>query len=521
MLDPSEVDVPSIPVGAGQPVFAWTGGGNIRFNGGYAEKFLGHSAPHGAPVVTPYGVFFTNTTANGLYEVYAGLAKIYAVADTTHTNITRSVGGDYTGAATNKWTGCMLSDILILNNGVDAPQYWAGNIATPMANLTNWPASTTAKFVRSFGGALVAGNVTESGTNYKSMIRVSASADPGTLPASWVASATNDAVRVEGRLSETPDAIVDGLELGERFMVYKENSTYSMHYIGGTDVYAFENVSRMFGALSVNCVTPFAQNGVKGHAVFADGDIILNTGGEGPQSIIDNINRRWIFNNIDSDNRLKSFAVTYQYRNEVWFCFPQIGYTWANKALVWNYKENTWGMRDVPNLAHANSGVINASSTDTWQSRTDIWNDAYQTWGVDEYSRTTKRLLMASTDGGLYLADAGISFAGAPMTAYIEHTGLDFEEIGLGERRVKLCRGVRLVVDAPSGTMLRVYVGSQDDMEGQIDWGAPQDFTVGTSKWVDFLTSGTFLGIKFESTAQAPWRIREFQMDIEDAGESI
>ena len=520
MLDPAEVDVPAIPAGAGQPVFAWTGGNNVRFNAGYAEKFLGHSSPHGAPSVAPYGIFFTNTTAYGLYEVYAGLQKIYAVANTTHTDITRALG-NYTGAATDKWTGCTLSDILILNNGVDDPQYWAGNTGTPFAALTNWPANTKCKVMRSFDGALVALNITESGTNYKSMVRVSASADPGTLPATWVPAATNDAVRVEGKMSETPDAIVDGLELGERFMVYKENSTYAMHLIGGTDVYAFENVSRMFGALAVNCVAPVARNGASAHAVFSDGDIVLNQGAEGPQSIIDEVNRRWLFNNLDSDNRQKSFAVSYQYRNEVWFCFPEIGHTWPNKAMVWNYKDNTWSIREIPNLAHANTGVINVTSVDTWNSRTDVWNDAYQTWGADEYSKTTKRLMMASTDTGLYLADAGISFAGSPMTAYIEHSGMDFEEIGLGQNRVKLCKGVRMVVDAPAGTVIRVYVGTQDDMESSIDWGTPQDFTVGTSKYVDFLTGGTFLGIKFESVAQGPWRIKEFSLDIEDLGESF
>jgi hypothetical protein len=508
ILDPSANDVPAQPNG----VFAWSGGGNIRFQEGYAEKFTGHSAPHGTPTVTPYGVFFSNTNS-GLYEVYCGLQKIYAVANSTHTDITRALG-NYTGAADNKWNGCLLSDILILNNGVDDPQYWNGDITTDAQKLTNWPANTKCKVMRSFDGALVALNITEGATNFKSMVRVSTSADPGTLPASWVALASNDAVRVEGKLSETPDGIVDGLELGERFMIYKENSTYSMHYIGGNDVYDFENVSRMSGALAVNCVTAIPG----AHVVFSDGDIVINQGIEGPQSIIDQKNRRWLFNNLDSDNRTRSFAVTNHRRSEVWLCFPEVGMTWCNKALVWNYKENTFGVRDLPNLAHANAGVIAASSTDTWDSRTDVWNDADGIWGVDEYSRTTKRVMMASTDTGLYLADVGRSFNGAPMTAYLEHTSMDFKEVGLGSDRMKLCKEVRIRVDAASGTEIRVYVGSQYDLEDSIDWGTPQTFTVGTDRKVDFLVSGAYLSIKFESVAQGAWRISQFDMDIEDIG---
>ena len=376
VLDPAANDVPA---GAGTSVFAWTGGGNIRFKEGYAEKFLGHTAPHGAPSVTPYGVAFAQNGANR-YEVYTGLAKAYAVTSTTHTDITRAAG-DYTGTASDKWNFCTLSDILIANNGVDDPQYWNGNTATDFAALTNWPANTKCKVMRSFGGALVALNVTESGTNYRSMVRVSTVADPGTLPASWdYTDATKDTIRVEGKLSETPDAIVDGLELGDFFMIYKENSTYSMRYVGGESVYGFENVSRMSGALGVNCVTALPG----GHAVFADGDIVINQGVEGPKSIIDGRARRWLFNNLDSDNRARSFAVTNLRRNEVWFCFPEVGQSWCNKALVWNYNENTFGIRDLPNLAHANAGIISATSTDTWDSRTDTWDEADGIWAVDE-----------------------------------------------------------------------------------------------------------------------------------------
>lgn len=504
-LDVSPNDAPALP-----QRWEWTGAQNMRFGEGYAEMFLGHTSPHGAPTVTPYGVFFTNS-ASGLYEVYAGLTKIYAVADVTHTDITRALG-NYTGTAADKWNGCSLSDILIMNNGVDDPQFWAGNVATPAAKLTNWPATTKCKVMRSFEGALVALNVTEGATNFKSMVRVSTSADPGTLPASWdYTLTTNDSIRVEGKLSETPDAIVDGLQLGNQFMIYKDNSTYAMRLVGGEQVYDFTNVSREFGALAVNCVTAFPG----GHAVFSDGDLVVNSGAGDPQSIAQNRLRRWLFNNLDTDNRAKSFALTNKHRNEVWFCFPSVGSTWCNQAVVWNYKENTFGVRDLPNLAHADAGVINVTSVDTWDSRTDTWDQAYQTWGVNEYSRATKRVMMASTDTGLYLADVGISFAGAAMTSSVEHTGMDFGE----PNRVKLCKGVRLRVDAPAGTVINVYVGSQDDLEDGIAWGAPMPFTVGTDTKVDPLVSGAYLAIKFETTAQAPWRISQFDLDIDDLGE--
>lgn len=490
------------------PAIGWSGGGNIRFNEGYAEKFLGHKSVNGTPVVTPYGIFFTQASAR--YEVYTGLTKIYALTGTTHTDITRALG-NYTGTNADKWNGSILSGTLILNNGVDDPQFWGGSTGTPCAKLTNWPANTKAKVVRTFDNYVIALNITEAATNYPSMVRWSTAADPGTLPASWdYTLATNDSGRVEGVLSSTPDKIVDGLQLGNTFMIYKENSTYAMQYIGGTDVFRFTSVSKASGSLGIDCAALFPG----GHAVLSDGDIVVNNGSGAPQSIIDRRMRRWIFNNIDSDNRQRSFAVSNIRRNEVWFCFPTVGQTWSNTAAVWNYKDNTWGIRDIPNLTHANSGVILASSTDTWDASTETWDTEDGIWAVDEYSQASPRLMLASSDGGLFLADLTRSFNGSPMTAYIERTGLDFGS----PESMKLCKGVRPRIDAADDTVIRIYVGSQDDLGAAIDWGSAMNYTVGTDLKVDCFVASRYLAIKFESVAQAPWRLKTFDMEIDQIG---
>lgn len=490
-------------------IIEWSGGGNVRFNNGYVEKFTGHSTPNGTPVVTPYGIFFSNVTNR--YQVYTGLAKIYAVTGTTHTNITRALG-DYTGAAANRWNGGTLAGTLILNNGVDDPQFWAGDIGTPCAKLTNWPANTKAKVIRVLDNFVIALNITESSSNYASMVRWSTPADPGTLPASWdYTDPTNESGRVEGVLSSTPDKIVDGLALGNTFMIYKENSTYSMQYTGGQDVFRFACVSKTSGILGIDCVASFHG----GHAVLADGDIVLNQGVGSMQSIIDRKMRSWIYNNIDSDNREKSIAVTNARKNEIWFCIPQVGQTWPNTAVVWNYMDNTWGIRDLPSITHANAGIISASTVDVWDNRTDVWDDADGVWAVDEYSKTTPRVMMTSSDGNLYLADITRSFNGTPMTAYIERTGLDFG----APDKIKMCKGVRPRFDAADGTIIRVYVGQQSDLDGAITWSTPVNFTIGTSLKADLFVTGRYLAIKFESVAQGSWRLKTFDMDIEFVGD--
>jgi len=489
------------------PAFEWSGGNNVRFSDGYAEKFTGESSHHGEPSVIPYGIFFSNTANR--YEVYTGLQKIYATTGSTHTDITRSLG-NYTGTIDNKWTGAVLSGTLILNNGVDDPQFWAGNIGTPCAKLTNWPASTKAKVVRVFDNFIIALNITEGSTNYPSMVRWSTPADPGTLPASWdYTSTTNDAGRVEGVLSSTPDKIVDGLAQENTFFIYKESSIYAMQYIGGKQIFRFSSVSKIAGAMGIDCnaSTPV------GHVILSDGDVLINQGGN-IQSIIDKRMRRWIFNNIDSDNRHRSFVVANPYKNEAWICYPENGKIWPNKVVVWNYKDNTFATRDIQNLTHANSGIITAADTDTWDSRTDTWNDSDDIWSVNNYSQASTRLVLCSSDKKLLLADLTRTFDGASMTSYIERTGIDF---GYPES-IKLCSAVRPKFDSIDGTVIRIYVGKQASLDSGITWSSPVNYTVGTSLKCDFNVSGRYLAVKFESINSAPWRLKSFDLDIKQLG---
>jgi hypothetical protein len=492
---------------ASSPAFEWSGGENVRFYDGYAEKFTGHAKHHGDVSVVPYGVFFSN--ASSRYEVYTGLERIYAVTGTTHTDITRSLGV-YTGGENNKWTGGTLAGTLILNNGADDPQFWAGDVGTPCAKLTNWPASTKCKIIRVFDNFIIALNITEGASNYHSMVRWSTPADPGTLPASWdYTLATNEAGRIEGVLSSTPDKIVDGLPQQNIFFIYKEKSIYAMQYTGGRDIFSFTSVNKTQGALATGCVadTPI------GHVVLTDGDVIVNQAGN-IRSIIDGRMRKWLFETMDSDNRERSFVAANPYKNEAWICFPTSGQSWPDKALVWNYRSNTFAIREIPNLTAAASGIITAIDLTTWDSRTDIWNDADDEWASNQYSQASQRLVLASSDNYLFLADNTRAFNGSQMTAYIERTGLDFGE---PEYR-KLCKQVRPRFDAATGTTIKIYVGSQTDLDGAITWSEPVDFVVGTHVKADFMVSGRYLAVKFESYAQGAWRLRTFDMDIARLG---
>lgn len=555
----------------------WTAGRNIRFRDSYAEKMQGHAAIYGAPLETPYACFPT-LGVDGLHWVYMGLQNAYAVVNDTHTDITRqttgasftgSIGGatlnvsavtsgslatgqlvvgagvapgttitggsgtswtvtpsqtvasgamtagvdqPYAGAAANKWNGGTLTGVLVVNNGVDVPQMWGGNPATPMANLSNWPAGVTAQVIRPFRNFLMAMNITQSGANYPSMVWWSTEADPGTVPVTWSTSdATHDAGTVD--LADTPDAIVDGLSLGQNFIVYKGNSTWLAQYIGAPYIFSFQPISKQSGALALNCAAPFPG----GHAVLTQGDIVVVDLSGNITSIADARVRNYLFNSLDSTNYVNAFAASNFRRNEIWFCFPTVGSTWCNQALVWNWKLNTWGVRDLPNISHANDGVIVFAQGNSWEVATTPWGQDAKSWGQDEYTQSVARLVMASpTDSSLYLADVGETFGALPMASSVEKTGITFDT----PERLKMVTEVRPIIDAPNGTVVNIYIASHTDPEAPITWTGPFPFTTGQDLKVDTLGApqARYVGVRFTTSAPVTWRVKQFTMNAQVTG---
>ena len=74
--------------------------------------------------------------------------------------------------------------------------------------------------------------------------------------------------------------------------------------------------------------------------------------------------RRYLFNQISTANYRNCFMFTNPFKDEVWFCYPENGFTNPNKALIWNYREGEKGAiteADV-NFRNAAAGTIEGRS---------------------------------------------------------------------------------------------------------------------------------------------------------------
>ena len=482
------------------PINAWSNVTNMRMRDGFAERAAGTFKLFATPVVTPYWVapYATNATT---YVVHAGLSAVYVDDGTTRTNITATIPP--TGAIDDRWTGGSLNGVLVVNNGQDVPQFWNGTGL--LAAIPGWNTAWRCRVLRPFKNYMVALYVTKGGNPYPHMVKWSHACDPGAITAvgGWnEADPCSDAGEVD--LAETTDKLVDCLPLGDALCIYKERSMYLMRYVGGQSIFAFQRLPGSQGCLARGCiaVTPV------GHVVLTTGDLILHSG-QGAQSLVSGKMRRWLFAQMDTTNAVRSFLVANAATNEVWVCFPTTGNSTCNLALVWNWLDQTFAVRDLPGVTFGTTAALTPTSpTETWSSDTQIWSMDATKWQQVNFNQVEARLVFSG--GNIVLADSGTTNDGATYTASLERTGLAFDN----PYSVKMLRSVYPRIDGPTGETLTIEIGAHMDMESSVTWSAPVTYTIGSTFKADSFATGRFLALRITSTSAFAWRIKSIDLDV-------
>lgn len=499
------------------PLNAWTDASNVRFLDGYANQFYGHGPVYGEPAVTPLHVLQVNIGPQR-YWMYASSAKLYTVSLTggvaVHTNITRqtaSIDTDYT-VAPNQWTSTTLSGIPIFNPGneIDPPQQWNLQLAQRAKVLDNWPAATFCKSMRAYKNILVALNVTKAGINYPYMVKFSAPADPGSVPITWdPTDQTNDAGEFD--LATGGDPIIDGLELRNSLMVYKEQSVWRLDYIGGQFILASQKVFGMSGAMNRNCIVEV--DGI--HFVLTGSDVVVHDG-QTATSVLDKVARRSLFQDMDAAYNYRSFVFKNPFLNEVYVCYVAIGGSVPNKALVWNYKDRTVSYRTLPNLNHAAYGSIDNSLNSAWSGDNDAWDTDITAWNGPDFTPNTMRVLMASDNKKLYLLDASASFDGLPAVSYLERRG-----IGAGDDEyMKTITSIRARITGNNGLTVRIKLGGHNsDPYADPEYPVVMDHIIGETISDDGIVSYRYPAIRIESGTAAIWRLDSYDYIVTGGGQ--
>ena len=484
---------------------------NIRFSDNAAKKIQGHDQVFGTPTVAPYFVINWSYTTNS-YWFYAGTAKIYRLSgSSTHTNFTRSSGGDYSTnlATVGNWTGTIYNGLPILCNGIDDPQCLATTGASNFSDLTNWPASTTCKTIKAFGNYLMALNLTESGTNLPNKVRWGDTAEDFSYPSTWTAAATNDAGAVT--IGDEADEIIDGLALKESFIIYKSNSTWIANYIGGNLVFSFQKLFNDTGILTRNCVAEFEGQ----HFVVTQGDIIIHNG-VSKKSVATNTIKNHLFNDINSSYYQLTFVTHNVQKSEMWISYPSLGSQFCNKALIYNYVDNSFTFRDLPDIYHIGPGIVDPGATsNTWNSQTTTWTTVTGTYGDRTFNPTERSILFAGTsDTKLYRGDFGQQFDNENFISTVERKGLTLD----GNNNT--VKQVRKITPRVKGTgTVNISVGSSMSPNGTYTFTQAQSFDPNSQNKVDCRSTGKFIAVRFQHTSNSEFELNGYDMEYEVLGE--
>lgn len=479
------------------------------------------SAAHGLSngnTVTVYGA--TPSQYNGTY-VIAGVTATtftYTIASDPGSSAT-SIGvllkpgaaiNPFTGAIDNRWTGGSINGVMILNNGVDIPQYWGGDVSLSLRDIPGWSSTWKCMAMRPFKNFIVALGITKSGVSYPNMVKWCTTLNPGSITAGGDWDETNTALDAgEQDLAETADILVDCLPLGDSNVIYKERSMYLMTYIGAPYIFRFQKLPGESGMLAPGCgvATPL------GHVVLTAGDVVINTG-QGVTSIANGIVRDLIFKNIDSTNYKRAFVTANPQKNEVWVCYPFGTYGMCNKACVWNWVDKTWAVRELTNVTYGAFGQINYTAVSTTWADTGTWATDGSIWNENEYSPAEARLLMSHTTPILSLVDTGTTDFGNQISAYAERTG-----VTLGDPyTVKYVKEIWPKIDGTNGSTISIQVGSAMYADQAITWGAAQTFNIGSSQKIDCFVSGKYIGFRFTNTTFSGWRMKSLGINYEMGG---
>jgi hypothetical protein len=490
------------------PPSIWTDALNIRFRNNSVTPVLGELQVMGTPQVVPYHVLPV-LVAGVQHWLYAGANKIYDVTGTTHTNITRQTAGvdvNY-NASRNGWTSTVLGGIPILNNPNDAPQQWL--LTGKATALTNFPANTTCAVMRAFKGYLIALDVTKTATRYPYLVKWSTRADPGSVPASWDhTDATRDAGEFD--LAEGYDYIIDGLALRDGFMIYKRSSVWRIEEIGGVFVFKSSKVLGTSGALNRNCIAEIDGQ----HFVLTNEDVVIHDGFQS-QSILDEVARRELFEDIDPTYSDRAFVFKNPAYSEMLVCYPQIGQQLCTRALVWNWKTKAVSFRDIDDLNHAAAGPVSVSTSGaTWATIVGTWANITRRWASAGTTLDTTRVLMASDNTKLLVADETLTFNGTAISSYVERRGLN---LGDTQRR-KLVTDVTPRISGVAGQTVLIYIGGSDEPYGDPTYQTALTYTIGTTVTVHGFAESRYPAIKFASGTSSSWKLDSFDIEYRFTG---
>lgn len=451
------------------------------------------------------------------YWVIAGLDTVYAFDGSTLYDISNTDG--YSGINRELlWSGCMLSDIPILNNPGHYPEYWSPQDTSVKLKYLPWDttagttwkdAGESAQIIRSHKQFLFALNLQSGASEFPDGVRWSSPADTNGLPDTWN---HLDTTNVAGfvTLGGSGGHIIDGLTLRDAFVVYRENGISVFDYVGGQYVWQIRHLSTNQGLLSKDCLVE-AQGR---HYFIGAGDIYVNDSNT-IQSLLHNKIRKEFASGYDPEFFRNSFVVKDPILKQIWFCVPETGFTHPSVAYVYNWEDGTISKRDLTEAIFSSFGKEDEAPL-TWDVMTDVWDASDSFWNQKQISPiggSVIGLVDASPVQKLVSYNVAPADSEIAFSVTMERTGFALDGMD------KVTTITRIYPHSRGPGKLYVQIGSQDYAGSPIRWKPPVLFDPNINRKVDIRTTGELHCFKFFSENSAGnWDLSGIDVEYVEAG---
>ena len=491
---------------------------NVRISRGRLSPFGGEETWATLPVDFKPGYLMNNNANSGSYWMIPGLDAVYVFDGAIFSDI--SSAGGYPGILDESlWQGDMLSRVAVLNHPSHFPEYWPDqNPATLLLPLP-WDATNTwadvnesCRIIRTHKQFMFALNLVSNGEEIPDGVRWSAPADINSVPPTWD---PLDVTQVAGltTLGGNGGSIVDGKPLRDAFCVYRKSGISVFDYVGGNFVWQIRHLSTTIGLVSPNSIVE-----VKGvHYFIGDGDILVNDGNS-IESLLHNRLRKRFIANYDADNFRNSYAILNSVASEVWFCIPSSGHVYPNLVYIYNWRDDTWAIRDMPEAPYANYGT-EGSAPVTWDDKNTPWDGQQGSWGQRQLSPLDDTLVAVTSpedvgqSGRLVFLDYSLSNNEVPFDSVIERTGFALE----GMNNVTTITRIYPHMRGPGSVYIQV--GSQDRAGAPVRWKPEVLYNPDTDRKIDFRTTGELHCFRFRQLNDTSfWELSGIDVEYVNSG---
>ena len=328
----------------------------------------------------------------------------------------------FAGLQPELWSSCRIGAVTFLNHPDYFPIYWVdvtGSIND--AELLPWHVTEetwedkdySCRAICSHKNFLFALGMKEGNDEYRDKVWWSHPAEPNGIPFSWRPTLEQpDSIAGYVNLGRG-GSIVGGESMRDSFVIYSEDAINVMDFTGDAIGWRRRTVSTSADLIGKEAIVE-----VKGMQYFISRDDIMQFDGNSMQSLTHNRIRRTLGANLNVNAAHTSWAAHNQTFNEIWFAVPSSNANYPDRAYVFNYRDNTWGIRDLEQqFIHGCFGDEPFEDARTWDDFISTWNDDRGSWAMGG-QRPFNGALFGVSGEFVFDLDPGVSTYNETSVAY-------------------------------------------------------------------------------------------------------